>query len=215
MVKTITNRTQGRILDMQSKDLSELQNLDFKSSYNFISKVDSDISIDFTDNYSLADIFYTSGIQLKSINRFISLYCFRHAIELYIKFCLSCYAEELEQSRIMYSHDLRSLYKKFSELTKGDLLKEKVLELEPVISKLGSKESKENSYRYGNMSHNINRYIFDLDKLGNFVYNLRILCGFWYKCAGGNLELMQSKFVMNFEDLMHNLVKLLEGYNDN
>lgn len=213
MVMTIANRTQGEVLDMQSKDLSELRNLDFKSSYNFISENESDIVLDFTDNYSLAGVFYASGVKLKGINSFISLYCFRHAIELYIKFCLSCYFEELKTSRIMYSHDLSKLYEKFNEYTKMEILKEKVLELKPVISKLNEIENNENSYRYGDKSHEINKYNFDLDKLDNFVNNLRILCEFWYKSAGGNLELTRLSFENSFKELKDSLVKFAEALN--
>lgn len=222
MVVTIANRTQGEVLDMQSKDLSELRNLDFKSSYNFISEDESDIVLDFTDNYSLAGVFYASGVQLKGINSFIALYCFRHAIELYIKFCLSCYSEELKKSGIMYSHNLMELYEKFNEYTKIEILKEKVLELKPVISKLSENEDKENSYRYGNQSHEINKYNYDLDKLDNFVNNLRILCEFWYKSAGGNWELTCSRFENSFKEIENSfkelkdiLVKFLGVYNDN
>lgn len=214
MIKTIGIKTQGKTLGMQCKDLSEIKNLDFRSSYNFKSKAESDILLDFTDNYSLAGVFYAAGVQLKRINSFISLYCFRHAIELYIKFCLSYYSEDLKKpkSDIMRSHNLSELYTKFNELTKEGILKDKVLELKPVISELNEIEDKENSYRYGEKSHAINKYNYDLDKLDNFVNNLRILCEFWYIFAGGDFELMSSKMIMEFEELENKFKEIFEDF---
>lgn len=196
------NATQGRILDVKKLDLVTLYNLDFKSSYNFSSKVKSDIHIDYTDNYSLATIYSLCGQHLMSVNSLVSLYCFRHAIELYIKFCLSLYSNDGSILRLIQrEHNLLILYNKFYELTRMSKLKTKLAEIEPIIKEFNNIEDKENSYRYGEMSKSLNKYKFDLNKINDFVDNLRILCEFWYQLCGGDFELVRHRYNEIFEEI--------------
>lgn len=162
------------------------------------------------DHYSLAKSFFKCGEALLSLDTYISLYMFRHCVELLVKDCLSQYKSK--KDRIFREHDLVKLYESLLECIKKDGgiylgYEDSILS---VLRSLSEVEDNENAYRYPDARKVMSRYLIDIDAMKSFTSDFFVYCEFYRMTCGGHVDKHKKRIMKESSQLGAYLSRLEE-----